>query len=158
MEGTVHSINVKGSSTDGVGLPKTPVEMAFIYYAGVEGDYNNYRIRKNKGWKRAVSLHCLESLEEINREGFSIKPGDLGENITTRNILYDSIKVGGIYQIGDSVIEITEPIVPCENLHLLPYFRGINVSKVLKGRRGWYASVYREGVTMSGDYIKLISK
>ncbi|MGP8134672.1 MAG: hypothetical protein ACLQD8_00810, partial [Thermoplasmata archaeon] len=71
------------------GLPKRPVPSIRVGRNGVEGDFNRWRQEERKGDPDlALLILPLETLEELNREGWPVRPGDLGENITTRGVPY----------------------------------------------------------------------
>ena len=86
------------------------------------------------------------------------KSGDLGENIITEWIPYESFVPGQRYRIGEGVeIEITKPCKACGNLAVLPYvgkerrqefmsaLTRKEGDKLVFNRRGWYAKVIKEG-------------
>ncbi|MBI2668988.1 MOSC domain-containing protein [Candidatus Woesearchaeota archaeon] len=127
---------------------------------GFQGDYNVHRTeRKNSDPYKALLLMPLETIVELNSEGWPVNPGDLGENITTSGLLYDSFSVGQRYRIDEAEIEISEPCTPCVNVSLLPYVGEEKVTKFMSilakptNRRGWYAKVLREGRICKGDPI-----
>ena len=63
---------------------------------------------------RQVHLIQTELLDELNAAGFSVNPGQLGENITTRGIDLLALPTGTKLQIGgEVVIEITALRNPC---------------------------------------------
>jgi len=63
---------------------------------------------------RQVHLIHVELLEELNRKGFTVHPGELGENITTRGIDLLGLPTGTRLLIGADVkIEITALRNPC---------------------------------------------
>lgn len=102
----------------------------------------------------------LETINELNNEGWPIKPGDIGENITTNGIPYFQMSPGKTLRIGSEVvIQISRACDPCSNLYLLPYVgdkKGPSFLKVMLGRRGWYARVIQEGTVRKGDEIREI--
>ena len=126
-----------------------------VYKEGCKGDYNDYRTKHKQSTNdRALSLITTEILEQLNTEGWPIKPGDLGENITIAGDL--SLELGQKYSIGTVTLEITEEIVPCNKLSFLPYVGKPNKSEfleTLKGRRGWYARVLTEGTITVRDKV-----
>ena len=65
---------------------------------------------------RQVHLIHAELFDELRGQGFSIVPGDLGENITTRGIDLLGLPVGAQLQIGAAVIEVTGLRNPCAQL------------------------------------------
>ena len=66
---------------------------------------------------RQVHLMHAELFEELARKGFSVGPGDLGENITTRGLDLLGLPRGALLHMGDgAVIEITGLRNPCSQL------------------------------------------
>ncbi len=158
MTGRVHRINVKPETPGEEGLPKAPVEAAMARRRGLVGDFNRYRHEKQRDDPNAALLLMpLETLRELNEGGWPINPGDLGENLTTTGIPYLQFAPGRIYKVGEAEIQITKRCDPCTNLYLLPYVGergGPSFLKVMKGRRGWYAEVLREGMIRRGDPVE----
>jgi len=63
---------------------------------------------------RQVHLMPVELLEELDRKGFEVDPGDLGENITTRGIDLVSLGRDTILRIGgETVLCVTGLRNPC---------------------------------------------
>jgi len=157
MHGLVHQINVKPKVPGQRGLPKTPVDSAFISRRGVVGDYNVYRQEERKGDPdSAILLFPMETIRELTAEGWPINPGDLGENLTTSGIQYSDFTIGTELAIGDARLQVSRACDPCDNLFLLPYVgpaKGPAFLKTMLGRRGWYARVLVEGSVKKGDAI-----
>ena len=161
MQGEVYQINSKLETPNERGLPKTAIAFAQVTEKGIGGDFNRYRHeKKNDDLDQALLLMPIEMIDQLRREDirWQITAGDLGENITTEGIPYDSIEVGKQYRIGDNVvIQITEPCTPCANLAVLPYVgkgRVVEFNKTLINRRGWYARVLHEGWIRTEDTIE----
>ncbi len=153
MEGRIVQINVKPEGK--VGLPKERIEETEIKFDGVEGDFNHYRFyHKENTPNQAVLLIPIETIEELNNEGWTVKPGDLGENITTEGIEFNAFKEGMRIRMGGAIIELTKQATPCKNLSVLPYVSDVNeFIETMKGRRGWYAKVLKEGKVKTGDHF-----
>ena len=156
--GTVRRLGAKAKVAGEHGLPKPELLEARVTVRGVEGDYNLYR-ETSKAGDPAMALLLIpeETLEGLNREGWPVRPGDLGENITTSGIAYERLAPPRRLQIGEAVVETTKPCEPCDNLYLLPYVgreRGPAFLKATLGRRGWFARVVREGNVRRGDRIE----
>ncbi len=157
MRGRVHQINRKPQTQGERGLPKAPVESALITLRGLEDDFNRYRHeRKHDDPDSALLLMPLETLHELNGEGWPLKPGDIGENVTTAGIPYHGFAPGRSFRIGGAEVQVSKACDPCTNLYLLPYVgevQGPRFLKVMMGRRGWYARVLKEGSVRKGDPI-----
>lgn len=157
MEGFVYQVNVKPETTGEHGLPKRSIAGAMARRTGLEGDFNRYRHEEQADdVDAALLLMPLETIRELNAEGWPIRPGDLGENLTTEGIPYASLAPGKTYTVGGAEIQVSRRCDPCDNLYLLPYVgeaKGSAFLKVMLGRRGWYARVLREGRIRRGDAI-----
>ena len=95
MKPSIFQISIKPETPDEVGLPKIPVNQVQIDKAGLVGDYNRYRQKKkNNAPNMAVLIISTDVLGELNKEGWPVKPGDLGENLTIANIDYGTICLG----------------------------------------------------------------
>lgn len=153
-------INVKPNTTNERGIPKTAVINAILSKSGLEGDYNNYRtIKKSRNPDMAVLLYPIETIKELNKEGWPIKPGDLGENFTITGIPHSYFLPNQQYQIGESLIEISFECDPCQNLSVLSYVGKTKINefiKTLMHRRGWYARVLKEGLIVQNCIVKKI--
>lgn len=166
MSGRVVQINRKPETPGQHGLPKTPVESVHVSFHGLDGDFNRFRRdATNDSPNRAVMLLPLETIQRLDDEGWPVKPGDMGENITTEGIPYDDFTLGARYRLGEVVIQIAEPCTACKYLEDLPYVteaRGVefitSLTRVQNGafmnRRGWYAAVISEGTITRGDTIE----
>jgi MOSC domain-containing protein YiiM len=159
--GMVHQINVKPRTIGEHGLPKRPVESVLVTKAGLAGDYNLYRQEELEGDPdSAVLLMPLETILQLNAEGWPVKVGDLGENFTTTGMPYGSFSPGKAFRLGGAVVEVSRACNPCKNLYLLPYIgasKGPSFIKVMLGRRGWYARVRKEGKVRRGDTIEEVN-
>jgi MOSC domain-containing protein YiiM len=153
----VLQINVKAAAPDPVGLPKRPIPAARIDARGVAGDFNHYRHDTlHDEADSAVLLMPRETIDALDREGWPVRPGDLGENLTTEGLPYDSMGPGRRLAVGEAVLEVTRACDPCTNLYALPYVgkeKGPAFVKTMVGRRGWYARVVRAGTVRVGDPI-----
>lgn len=62
---------------------------------------------------RQVHLIQSELFDELLRDGFSVEPGELGENITTRNTDLLALPVGAVLRIADVLLGVTGLRNPC---------------------------------------------
>ena len=156
----IHQINVKPNRANEHGIPKTSVISAILSKSGIEGDYNNYRtIKKDQNPDMAVLVYPIETIHQLNDEGWPIMPGDMGENFTISGIPHSHFSPNQQYQIGESLIEISFECDPCQNLSVLPYVGKTKINefiKTLMHRRGWYARVLKEGLIVQNCIVKQI--
>ncbi len=66
---------------------------------------------------RQVHLIPEELFREVGQAGYTVAPGDLGENITTRGIDLLGLPVGTLLDLGgEAVVEITGLRNPCQQI------------------------------------------
>jgi MOSC domain-containing protein YiiM len=111
------------------------------------------------GPDKAVYAYSVEDLgwwaQEIGRP---LQYGELGENLTTEGIEVNGALVGERWAIGTTVLEVSEPRVPCWRL-------GVRMNDKLFPRRftkalrpGAYLRVLVEGEVGAGDEIQVIER
>eukprot|EP00747_Dinoflagellata_sp_TGD_P028439 gnl/TRDRNA2_/TRDRNA2_133272_c0_seq1.p1 gnl/TRDRNA2_/TRDRNA2_133272_c0~~gnl/TRDRNA2_/TRDRNA2_133272_c0_seq1.p1 ORF type:complete len:184 (+),score=20.89 gnl/TRDRNA2_/TRDRNA2_133272_c0_seq1:61-552(+) len=91
------------------------VDTLQVEHQGVIGDYNHYRTYRHHGTPdRAVSIVTMEALASLRQEGYEVRPGDLGENITLE-APEAALSAGVCFRAtaGTLLLELTEPITPC---------------------------------------------
>lgn len=160
VQGRVYEVHRKAETAGEHGLPKPSVPSVRLTRRGVEGDFNRYRHEeKRDDPDMALLILPREVLTELNQEGWPVRPGDLGENLTTEGIGNDSFLPGRRFRIGETLVEISKECTPCTNLYLLPYVgssRGPAFLQTMLGRRGWYARILEEGLVRARDPVELV--
>lgn len=161
MQGLVYQINIKSETPGERGLPKKPVDIVQVTRQGIINDFNRYRHEEcYDDPDKAVLIFSLETIVQLNSEGWPVQVGDVGENFTTQGIPYEHFSIGQRYQLGEVIIEISKVCDPCSNLRHLPYVGQENKARFVKalvGRRGWYARVLKEGEVRTKDKIQEIT-
>ncbi len=116
------------SARNGHGLGKDVRDaITLIAGEGVEGDAHRgvtvkhrSRVAKDPTQPNLRQVHLVhaELFDEIAERGFSVGPGDIGENILTRGIDLLGLPEGAQLRIGpEVVIEITGLRNPCQQLN-----------------------------------------
>ena len=153
MSAEVHSINVSSG-----GVPKSKVESADIMKKGVEGDFNRFRDGRGGNTDRAVCIFSLELIQRLKDEGHPIEIGSTGENLTIRGVEWESLSEGTRLEIGDVVLELSEPCAPCSKIG--ESFIGRRFDRVDHdqeyGWSRWLARVLREGRVSVGDSVNIV--
>jgi MOSC domain-containing protein YiiM len=93
---------------------------------GVEGDAHmgekvrhRYHVARNPDAPNLRQVHLIhgELLDELRAGGFSVGPGDMGENITTRGVDLLGMSRGTRLRLGDfAIVEITGLRSPCKQI------------------------------------------
>jgi MOSC domain-containing protein YiiM len=150
------------------GVPKRPVEEAFVTSLGIEGDLHAHPAIHG-GPVKALLLITSEGLEDLKQLGFPLFCGALGENITTSGLDRRSLRAGQRWRIGQEVVvELTRVRAPCKTIEV--YGGGIgdavydhavqagDPSSPRWGLSGFYAAVVRPGPIWPGDPIALLDQ
>ncbi|MDL2335107.1 MAG: MOSC domain-containing protein [Chloroflexota bacterium] len=151
--GRVVAVNVSGG-----GVPKRPVDRAWVGPFGLEGDAH----RENTvhgGPHRAVCLFGVEVIERLQSEGHPIEPGGAGENLTTSGIEWSLLPVGTQARVGDQLeLEVSSSTTPCATQ--IRNFSDGNFNRIRielhPSDSRMYARVIREGEVKPGDPITLL--
>jgi MOSC domain-containing protein YiiM len=156
--GPVREFEYKGRPAKSA-IWKTPV-VGRIAARGVnlEGDDQADR-EVHGGPDKALYAYAVEDLrwwgEELAR---SLPFGQFGENVTTEGVAVNDALVGERWKIGSTVLEVSEPRVPCWRL-------GVRMDDPLFPRRftealrpGTYLRIVVEGDVGAGDEIRVIHK
>ena len=81
---------------------------------------------------RQVHLLEHELLDELQRLGFDVKAGALGENITTRNLPLLELKAGSLLQVGtNAILRVTGLRKPCVKIGRLG--KGLQAAVTMRG-------------------------
>ena len=147
------SININKNG----GVPKYPVEHAYIGKYRVTGDKQN-DLKHHGGENRAVCLYSIDVIADLKKEGHPIFVGSTGENLTVQGLEWSSLKKGDLLDIGQVKIELTNPAPPCKTIS--KSFKEENSIRISEkkhpGWSRWYAKVLKEGTVHLNDKVCLI--
>lgn len=148
---------VEQVSISGGGVPKLPVERAWVDDLGLDGDLHN-DTKNHGGSERAVCLYSLELLQRLRAEGHSAHPGSMGENLTLSGLDWDRLTSGARLAVGEVLLQVTSYTTPCSKIaNSFSDGRFVRVSqKVNPGESRVYARVLRTGEVRTGDEVRLL--
>ncbi|PFG31717.1 MOSC domain-containing protein YiiM [Paramicrobacterium agarici] len=159
-------VGVHQSETHSFSKP-TVGEITLVEGIGVAGDAHSgttvqhlSRVKKNASTPNMRQVHLMhrELFEQLARDGYSVVPGDLGENITTSGVDVLALPVGTRLMIADAVITVTGLRNPCFQINdfqpgLLKKVLFTNDDGETVRLSGVMGIVSRGGVVRSGDEI-----
>lgn len=128
--------------------------------AGVAGD-RVIDVKHHGGRDKAVYAYAGEDLDWWAAElGRSLRGGNFGENLTTRNLDITHAVIGEVWQVGDDglLLEVASPRIPCKT------FQGfLGEARWVKrffahGAPGAYLRVLSEGTVGGGDAITVLER
>jgi MOSC domain-containing protein YiiM len=141
------------------GIFKQPVEGPVrLRTLNLDGD-GQADLKNHGGIHKAVYAYSIENYDywrrELRRDDFTY--GQFGENFTVEGMLEDAVHVGDVFRVGEAVVSVSEPRVPCAKLALkmdLPTFPKLFLASE---RVGFYLRVLREGEVRAGDSIERVT-
>jgi len=164
--GTVLSVNVGGiREFDFNGRPavsaiwKSPVT-GRVAARGVnlKGDDQADR-GAHGGPDKAVYAYAMEDGRWWEKElGRPLEYGEFGENLTTDGIDVNGALVGERWEVGSTVLEVSEPRVPCWRLGVRMEDKLFPRRFTEAGRPGTYLRIVVEGELGAGDEIRVIER
>jgi MOSC domain-containing protein YiiM len=125
---------------------------------GLEGDYQADR-KAHGGPDKAIYAYAVEDKRWWEQEmGRSLVYGEFGENLTTEGLEVNNALVGDRWEIGTTVLEVSEPRIPCWRL-------GVRMNDEMFPRRftealrpGPYLRIVAEGDVGAGDEIRVVER
>src|SRR5262245_2070620 len=127
---------------------------------GVNLDGDDQADRKAHGGPdKAVYAYAIEDLRWWERElGRSLGPGHFGENLTTEGIDVNAALIGERWEVGTTLLEVSEPRVPCWRLGVRMDDKGFIRRFTEALRPGAYLRILVEGLVGAGDGIRVVER
>lgn len=153
--GRVASVNVSPG-----GVPKRPVERAWVGRLGLEGDGHAEPEPVHGGPDQAVCLYAAEAIARVAADGHVAFPGAYGENLTLEGIEVGLLAPGDRLAVGDAglVLEITKHAGPCQTI--AHWFTEGRISRISPKDHAadarQYARIVAEGPVSPGDRVVVL--
>jgi MOSC domain-containing protein YiiM len=168
VAGQVTSVNLSAVHD----FSKTPaLETRLLAGLGVEGDAHcgttvrhRYDRRRDPDRPNLRQVHLIgtELLDDLARQGYAVRPGDLGENVTTTGVDLLALPVGTLLRLGDEAeVRLTGLRTPCR---LVDLFRpglmrrlwGVDEAGRKVRKAGVMGVVTSGGVVRPGDPVTVV--
>ncbi len=168
MKAAVRSLNVslpvtvrhQGKPLE-TGIFKHPVAGPLkLNQTNLEGDGQSDLVNHG-GVHKAVYAYPFEHYpywqKQLGRE--PLHCGNFGENLTTQGLLEDEIHIGDRLAIGDAVLEVSQPRIPCYKL-ALALKQELGSVKIFahSGLLGFYLRVVEKGYLSADAPIEIIHR
>jgi len=164
--GTVDSVNVgqpraveANGHTVWTAIWKSPVEGRVpLRGVNLRGDDQADR-SVHGGPDKAVYAYAAEDTEWWEAQLHApLGAGAFGENLTVRGLPVSEAVIGERWGVGDALLEVSQPRLPCFKLGLRMDDPGFLKRFAAAGRPGAYLRVVREGDIGAGDQIDILSR
>ena len=165
MDGTVRAVHRSDGHTFSKRREPTITLVAGL---GVEGDtHSGARVRHRSRVRadptqpnlRQVHLIPVELFTLVALAGYTVAPGDLGENVTTEGLELEALPVGTLLRLGrDALLSVTGLRNPCGQIDgfrrgLLSEVRTVADDGSIERRAGVMTVVVHGGQVTPGDPI-----
>ena len=84
--------------------------------------------------------------------------GMFGENLTVMGLDETSLNIGDTFEIGDAIIQVSEPRQPCVKLNIRFNSKQMMKQFISRARCGVYFRVLQSGKVKKDDQLRLIQK
>ena len=161
----VESVNVGAprvvswqGQTFATGIFKSPVG-GRVAVAGVNVAGDDQADRSvHGGPDKAVYAYAREDIDWWNQRGRATEPGTFGENLTTVGVDLGAALVGERWRVGTTVLEVSEPRVPCFKLAMRMNDPAFVKAFAAALRPGAYLRIVMEGAIGAGDAIAVLER
>ncbi len=134
---------------------KEPVEgRIMLRTLNLDGD-EQADLSVHGGVDKAVYVYSTENYDYWKRalDRDELPYGQFGENFTVEGMPDDQVHIGDIFRVGDALVEVTQPRVPCYKLGIKMGDPLFPKRFLLAERPGYYCRVLEEGEVGAGDII-----
>ncbi|MGO1500610.1 MAG: MOSC domain-containing protein [Marinobacter sp.] len=141
------------------GIYKQEVEFAYLSEGGLSDDQHGDK-RHHGGPEKALHHFASDHYTRLRKElpdpaSGRCRPGAFGENLVTEGFTESDVCAGDIYQLGEAIIQVSQPRQPCWRLNLR--FGIPDMSRRLQNslRTGWYYRVLQPGMVSRENRLAL---
>ncbi|MEO5910696.1 MAG: MOSC domain-containing protein [Pelobium sp.] len=136
---------------------KEPIitENIFLTMTGFEGDMVHDK-KHHGGNDKAICCYSADRFNYWKKElSFDFEPSAFGENLTLsgENSLEENIFIGDRYQLGEAVVEVSEPRGPCYIIGIRYNYKPFAKLCQNTGYTGFYLRTIKEGVVKPNDQM-----
>jgi MOSC domain-containing protein YiiM len=132
-------------------------ERVWLGFMNLDGD-GQADLTVHGGRNKAVMVYSADHYpfwrEQLPKVEFV--HGAFGENFTVSGMTEETVCLGDIYEIGEAVVQVTQPRQPCWKLAMKLQTRDIGARVIKSGYSGWYLGVLKEGYVEAGQTFTLM--
>lgn len=142
------------------GIFKQPIQgPVLLTKTGLQGDGQADK-ENHGGPEKAIFVYPFEHYESWQKEldTKEIGPGAMGENFLLENRNEEMVCIGDTYQIGDAVVQVSQPRQPCWKPARRFKIKNLALLIQNSGRTGWYFRVLKEANIEGGQKLTLIDR
>jgi MOSC domain-containing protein YiiM len=155
-----NNTGVRGEQAWTSGIKKKPVSGRIrVTKIQLEGD-GQADLKHHGGPDKAIlaygESHYPTWREELVQPDFPY--GAFGENLTIQGLTEQTVCIGDTYKIGDVVVQVSQPRMPCWKLSRLWNSEDLDNRVKQTGKTGWYLRVLQEGYVEANLVVELVAR
>ena len=142
------------------GFFKEPIDRSvWLGKTNLDGD-GQADLRHHGGSEKAVLAYATEHYRQWQRQLMlpELGYGAFGENFTIVGQTESSVCIGDTYEIGDAVVQVSQPRQPCWKLSRRWRIKDLALQVQKNGRTGWYFRVLQEGYVAPNQVVTLVDR
>ena len=159
----IQSISVRGKAekliadhqSTKTAFRKEPIQTKsiFLTHIGFEGDIVAHT-EDHGGNDKAICCYSADRFSYWKSElNFDLQASAFGENLTLsgENSLEENIFIGDRYQLGEAIVEVSEPRGPCYIIGIRYNYKPFSLLCQQTGYTGFYLRTIKEGIVKKTD-------
>ncbi|MBC1550516.1 MOSC domain-containing protein [Listeria sp. FSL L7-1434] len=140
------------------GIEKKRVKTAFLTMNGFENDAP-HNLKYHGGVDRTVCIYPYEHYTKwAEMFGEELQVSAFGENLIVTNMLESTVQIGDKFQIGETIIQVTEARNPCSTIEKFNAIPNLYKTIHETGLTGYLCRTIKPGKITETDEIKQIHK
>jgi MOSC domain-containing protein YiiM len=122
--------------------------------AGLVGDEQADR-KHHGGSHKALLVYPCEHYGERSSPAFGLPVGSLGENVSTQGLVETDVRIGDVFSIGETLLQVSQPRRPCFKMAARHGISQLPVQMQEGGHTGYYLRVLVPGQVSAGQRMTL---
>lgn len=155
--GSVGALTIGGRNIK-TAFVKAPVNRPLrLGELGFPGDEHVYE--DHGGPDMAALVYPFEHYSYWREFGLDLpEAGAFGENLTVTGLVETDVHLGDIFEVGTSVVQVTQPRAPCYKIAARYMDKDLSVTVQNEGLIGYLLRVLDEGDVSAGDPMRLVHR
>ena len=144
-----------GRTTVSSAVVKQPLDGVGVVRAeGLVGD--EQADRKNHGGPgKALLVYAVEHYADPSSPAYRVPVGSLGENVSTRGLAETDVRIGDVFSLGETLVQVSQPRRPCYKMAARHGLRQLPLRMQDAGHTGYYLRVLVPGEVETGQPMTL---
>jgi MOSC domain-containing protein YiiM len=141
------------------GIGKSPAKRPlYLSSLNLEGD-GQADLVHHGGKDKAVCVYSYDHYPHWEQVlGRKLPCASFGENLTVKGIREEHVCIGDIFQLGEAIVQISQPRQPCHKLAIKQDRKDLPLLVKETGFTGFYFRVLREGWVVPEQGLRLLQR